>query len=305
MGVGSKVDGVVTNSSAMHGVFFNFGCIKDGKLNCPTGDWKKYHVGDEVKGMIVNKVDIKEHNQFIELILISEDSEESPKTFEACKVAQRAVSWMSSPEHLRGVHFSTLADLWGSVVALEVAGMGFKEGLELLGKQPPSAADGVRLVLQLLGKDPSKQLVREALNWLALVSPEDAVQLWPKLFSPEADAHDVQSLLTLCETNSLDLPALEELVTRGFSDDVINLFAASTLPEARLVVVQSLAERHCKFEDLPPALEKLSKDPCEIVTVAARNLLLELKDPEKGMKEGEQERVSDSETDEDDVGADW
>merc|ERR1712110_458562 len=81
---------------------------------------------------------------------------------------------------------------------------------------------------------------------------------------------------------------------------------ASSIPEARLVVVQALGERHCRFDDLPSVLEELCKDQCEVVTVAARNLWAGLKDAtETGMKEAEQDQDSeDDDEDDDDEGFD-
>mmetsp|Transcript_73237 Transcript_73237/g.214706 ORF Transcript_73237/g.214706 Transcript_73237/m.214706 type:complete len:2127 (-) Transcript_73237:286-6666(-) len=296
--VGSKVDGVVTNSSAMHGVFFNFGCVKDGKLNVPTADWKKYHVGDEVKGMIVNKVDIGANNQFIELILMSEGGVESSGAFHPCDVAQRALAWLSSPPEQRDLHFATLAELWASVVALDQGGLSFDASLALLGTPPPVGC--VRLVLDLLGHRPAKALTRQALTWLGQVSPEDAVQLWPALLTPSAGKKDVEALLALCEANALEPPELPQLVAQDLSDEVLGVLAASSIPSARLIVIQALGERHCSFDDLPPVLEALCGDPCEVVTVAARNLWVGLRDTtEKSMKEVEKmAEEDDSEVDE-------
>merc|ERR1712232_1076144 len=97
----------------------------------------------------------------------------------------------------------------------------------------------------------------EALTWLAEICPEDAVLLWPALLTPKAGKDDAAKLLSICDARGVEPPVLPKLVTLDMSDDVLDLLANSRFPEARLVVVQALAERHCKFEDLPPALDKL------------------------------------------------
>merc|ERR1712032_215289 len=119
----------------------------------------------------------------------------------------------------------------------------------------------------------------EALLWLG-GDPEGAaesVRLWPALFKAknhedDVEACDVQALLKLCEEYSIEPPAIDKIAARGLSDEILGIFAASKIPEARLTVVQALSERHCKLEDLPAVLTTLCEDSCDIVKVAARNL---------------------------------
>lgn len=283
--VGARVDGTVTNSSATFGVFLNFGCVKDGRLIVPTNDWKKYRVGDAVRGMIVNKVDIKEQNQFIELILMTDQGGGAEGQLQGWDVACRAVKWLSSPMESRRLHFDTLAKLWSSIVSLDMGGLSFEASLALLGSPPPPPGDCMRLVKELLDQNPSKSLARQALTWLGGVSPDDAVQMWPFLLMSRDDesveAADVEALLALCDSEGLEPPEIPALVARGLSDEVLAMLAASKLAEARLVVIQALSERHSNSGDPPPLLEQLRADPCEVVAVAARRLLASLFDKEK------------------------
>merc|ERR1712051_1005205 len=71
---------------------------------------------------------------------------------------------------------------------------------------------------------------------------------------------------------------------RSFSDEILNRFAASPLPEARLVVIQALWERHIEADELPPLLEKLRHDSSKVVSVITENLIARLTDPEKAEK---------------------
>lgn len=290
--IGSVVDGTVTNSSGLFGVFFNFGCERDGRLNVPTHEWKNYRVGDKVTGMIVNKVDHCSKNSFIQLILPRDKGCTSHGLFPAWETACRAVQWLSSPVEARKEHFSTVASLWASVVSADVGDVDFDANLALLNTPLPPARDCVLLIEKLMSNSPGKDLVRKALLWLAQKSPEDAVRLWPTLLQPSSKQtaegaeevfQDAEALLKLCEGNGLEPPKIPMLTARSFSKKVLDRFASSPLPEVRIMVVQALWEKHhdAKKEKLPPVLDTLKEDKCEVVAVAARNLITKLTETKK------------------------
>jgi hypothetical protein len=263
----------------------------DGKLSCLTRDCRKYGVGDVVRGMTVSKVDITKNEAFIELTL---GGVQDPSWEVAC-CAVRQVG--ASPAAVK-LYFATFARLWASVVAFSRGDAAFSKGLELLGSPAEMhAADRVLLVEQLLAKKPEKALARQALGWLGRDCPEHAVRLWPALFAEEAsggvEAKDVEALLALCGEHGVDPPLLPAVVARGLSDEVMGLFFASEMPEARLVVVQALSERHLTAKEMPPMLTKLSQDPCEVVAVAARKLMATLQQPEKASKGAANDDVDD------------
>lgn len=266
--IGMEVEGVVTNSSSVHGVYINFGCVKDGRLDVPAPDWNQFKVGMQITNMIVKKVDIKDTNQFITLSRLNEVMEgRSPAT----DVARRAVKWLSSPAELREVHFESLIDLWAKVVALELGADSFEPGLELLGP-PLSLAGSAQVVAKLLSCKPTISLARAALSWLSQRCPEEAVGLWQFLFEEGVDLEDVRTLLTLCDTHALEFPTLPEIVVRGLSHEILERLAASNIPEARLLVIQALSDKSLRVEELPEMLQTLCEDSCVIVSIAARNL---------------------------------
>eukprot|EP00928_Gymnodinium_smaydae_P076098 TRINITY_DN5907_c0_g2_i1.p1 TRINITY_DN5907_c0_g2~~TRINITY_DN5907_c0_g2_i1.p1 ORF type:complete len:2178 (-),score=479.83 TRINITY_DN5907_c0_g2_i1:18-6551(-) len=288
--VGSKVDGVVTNSSSQFGVFFNFGCERDGKLNVPADEWSNYRVGDEVKGMVVNKVDITQKNSFIELIIVGDRTGKVESSFAGWNVASQTLKWLSSPPEERSLHFAALAKLWAQVVALACNSLGFDGSLQLLGEPEPAPEDCTLLVEEMLREKPSRAFSRAALTWLGKISPDDAVRLWPTLLEPRhdeaAEVEDVQALLALCESNGLELPEIRPQVARRFSGDVLDTLSASKLSEGRLLLVLALEEQLCKSEALPSVLTSLQEDACEVVKVAARRLSVSLTEPDKNFKDG-------------------
>jgi len=179
------------------------------------------------------------------------------------------------------LHFTTLTKLWASVVALNPDGASFVTSLEILGSMQIPHADFVSLVEELISCKPSKDLVRQALQWLGQFCPDEAVRQWPALFEESVEGVDVEALLTLCEMEGLQPPEIGKLVACGLSDEVLETLAASSIPEARLLVVQALGEKHCKLEDIPKIFGKLRDDPCKVVTVAARNLWVGLEEGDK------------------------
>lgn len=187
-------------------------------------------------------------------------------------VARRALAWLSSPLEVRDQHLSTLIDLWAKVVAREKEAGAFSVGLQLLGASlPPRACPGV--VDALLTEQPSTVLLREALSWLSKVSPEAAVDRWPSLLasSDTVEAEDVKSMLQVCEAESLPPPELPPVVAKVLSDEVLQLYAHSGMPEARVIALQVLERRNCDAGELE-VIDGLCADTCEVVKVAARHL---------------------------------
>lgn len=299
--LGSVVDGKITNSSLAFGVFVDFGCVKDGRLELPANEWKNYRVGDEVKGMIVNKVDIKATNQFIQLIRLSEKGSQPEGQFSGWDVALRVVKWLGvdAPVKLRNKFFCTLTSLWASVVALNCGNLQFKECLELLGAPLPPPKDCVLIVEALLKESPAQSLAREALQWLGQTCPEDATRLWPELLQVKDDAveiGDIDALLTFCEAQGLELPTLDMSIALSLSEEALARLAASRLPEARLLVIHALWERHFEPDEVPATLETLKVDENGVVATAAQSLLARLTEPGKSPEA----RVSDESDDDND-----
>jgi len=55
--VGAEVNGTVTNVGGQFGIFLDIGATKDGKLRIQQKDMRKFRVGDQVQGMIIEHVD--------------------------------------------------------------------------------------------------------------------------------------------------------------------------------------------------------------------------------------------------------
>lgn len=294
--LGSEVSGTVTNSSQACGVFVNFGCEKDGKLDVPVADWRKFRVGDRIERMIVNLVNVKK--VFVNLLLVS--SRECSVAAAASKeVSRRALRWLSSSSDLRDTHLNTLTKLWAMVVALETTGDSFEANLPLMG--PLSTKASVGLVEQLLKLQPQKELARAALTWLSKGSPAEAVRLWASLLTPNkgsecVEAADMKALLDLCEAHGLEPQKFSKVVANGLSEQVLAMLCSSRLPEARLGSIQALRERHVSGEP-PRALAKLCEDSCEVVRSAARDLWSALggKDESWQLKKTEDEDEEDDE----------
>lgn len=296
--VGSVVSGSVTNSSGACGVFVNFGCVRDGKLNVPgPNDWKKYRVGDRVERMLVNKCETscKTGTAFIELLPVDAGRGVPLVGATGKDVARRAVKWLASSPNTHKERWDSVSTLWASVIALESDKSGFEKGLPLLGETLPPLHEMIGLVEKLLAEEVNKSVVRSALTWLGERSPQDAVRLWPALLTPNAgdervEAKDVETLLALCESGGFKLPPIRKVVALGISDEVIDLFRKSALPEARLVVVQALQERQCSVgEQRPPVLDDLLSDPCHVVRVAARVLWTALGGREQELEKSDDE----------------
>jgi len=286
--VGSEVSGSVTNSSANCGVFVDFGCVKDGRLKLPTNDWKKYRVGDRVEHMIINKV---EKGKFIDLILMGSPgfgsgAVGSEDGCSAKDMAGRTLKWLATPPEMREAHFGTLVKLWASVAALEREASAFAGSLALLGS-PPSAQGCASLVEALLKEEPQAGLAREALQWLGERCPEDAVRLWPRSLNLEEDkgaggdadgyASGILALIAFCETRGLEPPEVPRIGLRELPAEALAKLEASSLAEARLLVVLALEERRCKLEDPAcQALDRLCGDASEVVRAAARGLWVSL-----------------------------
>eukprot|EP00927_Polykrikos_kofoidii_P003910 TRINITY_DN11568_c0_g1_i1.p1 TRINITY_DN11568_c0_g1~~TRINITY_DN11568_c0_g1_i1.p1 ORF type:complete len:2249 (+),score=331.38 TRINITY_DN11568_c0_g1_i1:674-6748(+) len=292
--VGSVVNGTVTNSSAQHGVFINFGCEKDGKLNVPENHWNHYRVGHQIDQMVVNKIDITPTNIFIELLPVGDgEGTAASEALAVWDVACRTIAWLSSTSEARELYFNTVSDLWASTVALDCNYSSWVESLNLLGSSALEPAQCTCLVETLMTRKPTKNVARQSLAWLGQICPEDAARLWTVLLTPLSDSEDVaaeerdiEALLHLCEHSGATLPEISAIVARGLTQSVLGLLAASKLPEARLIVIQSYSEQHFKKEDAPPALlTTLKDDPCEVVAVAAKALITNLQDPQDEINE--------------------
>uniref|UniRef100_A0A7S2JGX6 S1 motif domain-containing protein n=1 Tax=Zooxanthella nutricula TaxID=1333877 RepID=A0A7S2JGX6_9DINO len=309
--VGAEVSGAVTNSSSEHGVFVNFGCVRDGKLSVPKADWAKYRIGDRVERMVVNKVvrGKSSGQDMIELLLVSHQPGGTGGQSDAqgpLDIALRAVQWLASPVVLRRARWATLAKLWASAVAVESSGAGFEESLGVLGdltskegSVPP--CDMVYLVEKLLAQSPNRDLLRAALSWLAGACPADAVRLWPALLAPSQDeppeVRDLVKVLALCEANGFKFPTLSGAVARGLPEAALDTLAGCGLPEARLLAVQSLQEKQFNMGSPSELLKTLCSDDSSVVRVAAQLLWSALggKDLDKtSVQEGEAEEDEES-----------
>jgi len=317
--VGSKVSGVVTNSSFSFGVFVNFGCVKDGKIAVPVGDWNKYRVGDRVENLVVNRVSKSQTtgNDFIELLIAGTSAPSSGQAAYGgpLEVARRAVRWLALPVELRSARWGTLARLWASIVALDLSSNEFKDHLSLFGSGEVTPAQAVRLVEELLVCNPPNCIARKALQWLAGLAPSDAVRLWPELLKPSAISNaelerleadlgqgsgvkeDIEMLVKMCIDGGHKLPPIRAYVAKGLSDEVLEFLLRSPLDEARLLAVQALQERAYKQQaNEPPAqLKALKADSCAVVSLAAKLLWEEL-----GGEPDQPETEQEGEEDEDD-----
>jgi len=234
--VGAVVGGTVTNSSNQHGVFVDFGCVRDGRLSVPQADWVRYHIGDRIERMVVNKVERSRNSgsAFVELLLMPSELGDAGGRLQAqgsCDVARRAVVWLASPVASRGVRWATVSRLWAAAVALQPTGAAFEESLGLLGDLaseegmvPPCELVG--LVEDLLAQNPPRDLVRSALSYLAGTCPADAVRLWPALFKPgkeeSLDQRDLDKLLAMCDAQGHKLPTFSAATARGLPDAAVS-----------------------------------------------------------------------------------
>merc|ERR1712241_390358 len=100
---------------------------------------------------------------------------------------------------------------------------------------------------------------------------------------------------TFCEAQGLDLPTLDMSIALSLSEEALARLSASQLPEARLLVIHALWERHFEPDEVPTVLETLKVDESEIVAVAAQSLIARVTEPGKspGAKVGDESDYSD------------